>query len=70
MVGCLSGLQLRVGSGESGANLRKHGVSFAEAVAVFGDPLSMNMPDPDHSEGEHGFIVMGMLDRYRLLIVS
>ena len=36
------------------ANLRKHGVSFAEAVTVFGDPLSMNMPDPDHSKGNNG----------------
>jgi uncharacterized DUF497 family protein len=52
------------------ANLTKHGVSFAEAVTVFGDPLSMNMPDPDHSEGEHRFIVLGLSDRYRLLVVS
>jgi uncharacterized protein len=52
------------------ANLRKHGVSFAEAVTAFGDPLSMNMPDPDHSEGEQRFIVMGMSGRYRLLVVS
>jgi uncharacterized DUF497 family protein len=48
------------------ANLRKHGVSFAEAVTVFGDPFSMNMSDPDHSDGEDRFIVMGMSDRYRL----
>ena len=52
------------------ANLSKHGVSFTEAVTVFGDPLSMNMPDPDHSEGEQRFIVLGMSDRYRLLVVS
>ena len=31
------------------ANLSKHGVSFAEGVTAFGDPLSMNMADPDHS---------------------
>ena len=51
-------------------NLEKHGVRFAEASTAFGDPLSMNMPDPDHSEGELRFIVMGMSDRYRLLVVS
>ena len=51
-------------------NLAKHGVSFAEAVTAFSDPLSMNMPDPDHSEGEQRFIVLGMSDRYRLLVVS
>jgi hypothetical protein len=52
------------------ANLRKHGVSFAEAVTAFGDPLSMNMPDPDHSDSEQRFIVLGMSDRFRLLVVS
>jgi uncharacterized DUF497 family protein len=52
------------------ANLRKHGVSFAEAVTAFGDPLSMNMPDPDHSGSEQRFIVLGMSDRFRLLVVS
>lgn len=52
------------------ANLSKHGVSFREAVTAFGDPLSMNMADPDHSEGEERFIVLGMSDRDRLLVVS
>lgn len=52
------------------ANLKKHGVSFTESVTVFGDPLSMNMTDPDHSESEQRFIVLGMSDRYRLLVVS
>jgi uncharacterized protein len=52
------------------ANLSKHGVSFREAVTAFGDPLSMNMTDPDHSEGEERYIVLGMSDRYRLLVVS
>ena len=52
------------------ANLRKHGVSFAEGITAFGDPLSMNMADPDHSQDEHRFIVLGISDRYRLLVVS
>jgi len=30
----------------------------------------MNMPDPDHPEGEQRFIVLGVSDRYRLLVVS
>jgi len=51
-------------------NLEKHGVSFGEASTAFGDPFSMNMADPDHSEGEERYIVMGMSDRYRLLVVS
>jgi uncharacterized DUF497 family protein len=52
------------------ANLSKHGVSFAEAITAFGDPMSMNMSDPDHSLDEHRFIVPGMSDRYRVLVVS
>ena len=52
------------------ANIRKHRDSFAEAVTAFGDPLSKNMPDPDHSQDEQRFIVMGMSDRYRLVVVS
>ena len=51
------------------ANRKKHGVSFEEGVTVFGDPLSMNMPDPDHSESEQRFIVIGLSDRYRPLVV-
>lgn len=51
-------------------NRRKHGVTFEEAMTAFGDPLSLNMPDPDHSESEERFIVMGQSDRYRLLVVS
>jgi len=56
--------------GKEKANLKKHGVSFAEAVTALGDPLEMNMLDPDHSEGETRFIMLGMSDRYRLLVVS
>jgi uncharacterized DUF497 family protein len=34
------------------SNLENHGVSFAEAMTVFGDPLEVAIPDPDHSEEE------------------
>ena len=30
-------------------NLKKHGVSFEDAAAVFGDPLAGTIPDPDHN---------------------
>ena len=52
------------------ANLKKHGVSFEEAITAFGDPLSMNMSDPDHSEGERRFIVLGNSVRSRPVVVS
>jgi uncharacterized protein len=37
---------------KAAANLRKHGVSFMEASTAFADPLSITIPDPDHSVGE------------------
>ena len=40
-------------------NLKKHGVSFEEAASVFGDPLSLTIPDPMHSRQEHRFIIIG-----------
>ena len=52
------------------ANARKHGVDFAEASTVFGDPFECTMPDPDHSEGEHRFLSLGHSHRNRLLVVS
>ena len=52
------------------SNRKKHGISFAEAVTVFGDPLEATISDPDHSEGEYRFLSMGISERGRLLIVS
>ena len=52
------------------SNLKDHGVSFDEATTVFGDLLAMNMPDPDRSEGEERFLVLGMSEKSRLVVVS
>ncbi len=51
-------------------NLVKHGVSFEEAKTVFGDPLSDTFNDPDHSRDEHRFIIIGISERGRMLIVA
>jgi hypothetical protein len=51
-------------------NRRKHGVAFDEATTVFADPLSLNMPDPDHSVTVERFLVLGRSVRGRLLIVA
>ena len=37
---------------KAASNVKDHGVSFDEATTVLVDMLAMNMPDPDHSEGE------------------
>jgi uncharacterized DUF497 family protein len=51
------------------ANLRKHGVGFAEAITVFDDPLSISIPDPDHTAGEERSVIIGMSSKRNLLIV-
>ena len=51
-------------------NIVRHGVSFEEASAVFGDPMALLLPDPDHSLGEERFLVLGMSSRRRVLVVS
>ena len=41
-------------------NIRKHGISFDEAVTVFKDPLAFIFDDITHSEQEHREIIIGM----------
>jgi len=53
---------------KAAANLRKHGVSFDEAVTAFNDRLSILLPDPDHSADEERYLVMGLSTRGRLLV--
>ena len=51
------------------SNLGKHGVSFEEASTVFGDPRSLTIPDPVHSELENRLITAGTSHRGKLLVV-
>ena len=55
---------------KAAANLGKHGVPFDEAVTAFSDPLSVLLPDPDHSAGEERYLVMGVSTKGRLLVVA
>jgi hypothetical protein len=50
-------------------NLAKHGVSFEEAVTVFGDPFGRITDDPRHSEDEERCFLIGQSERHRLLVV-
>jgi hypothetical protein len=52
---------------KAASNLDKHGVSFAEAMTVFGDPLEAAIPDPDHSLEEFRFLSMGRSGWGRIL---
>jgi uncharacterized DUF497 family protein len=51
------------------SNQKKHGISFEEAKTVFSDELGRLISDPDHSEGEERFILMGMSSQLKLLTV-
>ena len=51
-------------------DLKKHKVSFKEAATVFGNPLSITYPDPDHSINEDRFITIGESKQGRLLMIS
>ena len=51
-------------------NIEKHKVTFDEAASAFGDPLSLTVPDPKHSEGEYRYLLLGMSSAGRLIVVS
>jgi uncharacterized DUF497 family protein len=50
-------------------NHHKHGVSFEEAAGVFSDPLSLTIPDPQHSDAEDRFVTIGRSAFERVLVV-
>jgi uncharacterized DUF497 family protein len=50
-------------------NRRKHGVSFEEAQTVFSDDHALFMGDPDHSETEDRFLLLGLSSLLRTLVV-
>jgi uncharacterized protein len=50
-------------------NWRKHRISFEEASTVFSDPLAITFPDPDHSEKEERWVIIGMSMFGRTLMV-
>jgi len=55
---------------KAAGNLNKHGISFEEAVTVFGDPLSDTFPDPDHSLEEYRFVIIGSSASGKILVVA
>ena len=51
------------------ANQRKHGISFEEAQSVFVDENAQMILDPDHSDDEDRFILLGLSASIRLMVV-
>lgn len=54
---------------KSANNKKKHKVSFEEAETVFHDVNARLIADPDHSEGEDRFVLLGMSEALRVLVV-
>jgi len=50
-------------------NLRKHGISFQEAVTAFSDENARLMRDPDHSQKEDRFVLLGFSSKLRILVI-
>lgn len=50
-------------------NQKKHGISFEEAKTVFYDEFARLIHDPDHSDEEERFILLGFSSIFRLLLV-
>lgn len=55
---------------KSRTNATKHGVSFEEAATAFFDEEALLMEDPDHSDSEDRFLLLGMSSALRELVVS
>lgn len=51
------------------SNLKKHGVSFEEGKSVFYDQFARLIDDPQHSENEQRFVLLGMSERHRIIVV-
>ena len=65
----MSTLRFEWDSRKAAANLRKHGVSFDETRSVFVDERAKLIDDPDHSEEEDRFVLLGLSSALRLLLV-
>ncbi len=64
------GLKFEWDRRKASLNFKKHGIRFEEAATAFGDPLSFTIHDPDHSEDEDRFILMGQTQGKILVVVA
>ena len=54
---------------KNASNKKKHGIGFEEAQSVFVDENALLLHDPDHSDNEERFVMLGLSARLRVLIV-
>ena len=65
----MTGLRFEWDAVKAATNRRKHGVSFEEARSVFLDEEALLIADPEHSESEDRFVLLGLSARIRVLVV-
>lgn len=66
----MSSLRFEWDPPKAAINVRKHGISFEEAQSVFADERARLIDDPDHSEDEDRFILLGLSSSLRVLVVA
>ena len=64
------GQQFEWDAAKAARNLKKHGISFKDAVSVFADPFARIYDDPDHSASENRAIIVGASSLGPLLVVG
>ena len=65
----VSDLEFEWDESKSISNQGKHGISFSEARTIFTDPFARLIADPDHSDDEDRFVLLGTSINARLLVV-
>lgn len=65
----MAGLRIEWDPRKAASNLKKHGVSFEEAASAFSDEHARLIRDPDHSEEEDRFVLLGLSWSLRVLVV-
>lgn len=65
----MSSLRFEWDEKKNAANRRKHGISFAEARTAFMDEDARVIPDPEHSEEDERFVLLGLSISVRVLVV-
>lgn len=65
----MNGLEFEWDKRKETTNVKKHGITFEEARTVFFDESAIQFYDPDHSEQEDRFILLGLGLKPQILVV-
>ena len=65
----MSNIRFEWDANKAAANQRKHGVTFDEARTDFFDENAKLINDPDHSDDEDRFVMLGLSSNFRFVLV-